>query len=460
MTSPLPEAAEAAPRHLRARPGRGQGPPREDAAAAGLPAELTATGGDDASPRTPVAQPATGEHLLDVADTGHEVLSAVLARAVATSRAEWAWLSGEDRARHLFTLADVLAEHAHPLAVTCALSTGRPVAAGLAVDGPRLLDAAFSTAGWADKLDVLGAGASTGGAVAVLTSWRSAPAAVVTAVAAALAAGAGVLLRPDAQAAPVAERVVRACADAGLPPGLVASAPGGDPVADAVLWEGEGLLAVRADGDARRLRELALDLADRGTPLVADPGTTAVDVVLEGADLAQVVPALLAGLADGAQARPGGSRALVVEPLAEELVARLDAGAAALRVGDPLERSVRVGPCPRPEVARAAAAVAGGAVLPLGLPRGGWWAPPAVVATGRRTLPPPPGPVLGVRTVRAGTDPRTLLEGATAVTVWGPAGPERRGWLAGATRERLGLDAPAGPDARLDARLLLRACRG
>ncbi|WP_432483625.1 aldehyde dehydrogenase family protein [Kineococcus esterisolvens] len=459
MTSPLPEAAERAPRHLRAQPGRAQGPPLEDAAAAGLPGELTATGGDGTSPRVDVPRPATGERLLAVADTSHEVLSRVLEGVVAASRAEWAWLSGEDRARHLFTLADVLADHVHPLAVTRALTTGRPVAAGLAADGPQLLDAAFSTAGWADKLDALGAEPGTGGAVAVLATWRSGPAALVTAVAAALAAGAGALLRPDPQSAATAERLVRACSDAGLPAGLVATAPGCDPVADAVLWEAEGLLAVRADGTAERLHELALDLADRGTPLVADHGTTAVDVVLEGADLDAVVPALLAGLTDGAHTRPGGSRVLVVEPLAEALVARLDAGAAALRPGDPLDRTTRVGPCPTPAVARAAAAVAGGGTPP-GLPAGGWWAAPAVVATGRRTLPPPPGPVLGVRTVRAGTDPRTLLEEATAVTVWGPSGPERRGWLAGAHRERLGLDSPAGPDARLDAQLLLRACGG
>ncbi|WP_337060129.1 aldehyde dehydrogenase family protein [Kineococcus sp. G2] len=460
MTPQLPEAPGRAPRHLREQPGRAQGPPREDAALAALPAELTATGGDGTSPRTDVTAPATGERLLAVADTAHDVLTRLLERVVAVSRAEWAWLSGEDRARHLFTLADVLAEHVHPLAVTRALTTGRPVAAGLAVDGPRLLDAAFSTAGWADKLDALDARPATGGAVAVLTTWRSAPAAVLTAVVAGLAAGAGVLLRPDAQSAPVAERVVRACADAGLPDGLVASAPGRDPVADAVLWEADGLLAVRADGTAEQLRELALDLADRGTPLVADRDTTAVDVVLAGADLDAVLPALLAGLADGAHGRPGGSRVLVVEPLAEAVVARLDAAAAVLPVGDPLERTTRVGPCPSPEVARAAAAVAGAAALPPGLPSGGWWAAPAVVATGRRTLPPPPGPVLGVRTVRDGVDPRTLLAEATAVTVWGPSGPERRGWLAGAHRERLGLDAPAGPDARLDARLLLRACRG
>ncbi|NAZ88568.1 aldehyde dehydrogenase family protein, partial [Kineococcus indalonis] len=368
-----------APRHLRARPGRAQGPPLEDAAAAGLPAELTATGGDGTSPRVEVPRPDTGERLLAVADTSHDVLARLAGRVVATSRTDWAWLSGEDRARHLFTLADVLADHVLPLAVARALTTGRPVAAGVGADGPRLLDAAFSTAGWADKLDALGVDAGGGGVVAVLATWRSGPAALATALVAALAAGAGVLLRPDAQSAATAERLVRACADAGLPEGLVATAPGRDPVADAVLWEAEGLLAVRADGTAEQLRELALDLADRGTPLVADRGTTAVDVVLEGADPDAVLPALLAGLADGAHGRPGGSRVLVVEPLAEALVARLDAGAAALRVGDPLDRTTRVGPCPSPEVAAGAAAVARGAAVPAHLPAAGWWAPPAVV---------------------------------------------------------------------------------
>jgi len=229
--------------------------------------------------------------------------------------------------------------------------------------------------------------------------------------------------------------VARACAEAGLPADLVGVAPGADAEADAALWDAGDLAGVVAGGDAEALRELALDLADRGTPLVAQPDPAGVDVVLAGADLGAACAAVLRAVADGAWRRPGGSRVLVAEALAAEVLARLTEGAAGLRVGHPLDRATDVGPCPSPELARAAASArTRPAAVPADLPEGGWWALPAVLVTGPRTAPPPPGPLVGVRTLRGEAEVPALLAGAGEVTVWGGRngpGPHRTGDRAG-----------------------------
>nr|WP_240896125.1 aldehyde dehydrogenase family protein [Kineococcus siccus] len=430
----LPDEPESgAPRARR-------GPRRrlEDARAAGLPAVCRATGeedgeedgGEDGSGALlEVPDPTTGEVATRVVDTSGVATAGVLARSAASARESWAWLSGEDRARHLHALADALEAAVRPVAVTEALVAGRPVRDGLDVDGPALLDAAFSAAGWADKLAAVGVRPRPGGVVVLVATWRTPPADLVAGLVTGLAVGCGVLVRARPAAAPLALLLAGACAGAGLPAGLVGVAPGEDPAADAALWDAGDLAAVVADGPPAALTELAVELADRGTPLAARPDPAGVDVLLPGADLGAACAAVLRAVAGGAWRRPGGSRVLVAEPLAAEVLARLSEGAAALRVGHPLDRATDVGPCPTADVAHAAASArTRPTAVPADLPEGGWWALPGVLVTGPRTAPPPPGPLVGVRTLRGDAEVPALLAGAGEVTVWGGrsgGGPHR-----------------------------------
>ncbi|WP_244308765.1 aldehyde dehydrogenase family protein [Kineococcus rubinsiae] len=435
---PLPEPESVAPRARRAPRRR-----LEDARVAELPPRCRATpadgggtpGGEASGPLLDVPDPTTGSVLTRVVDTGPVEAAAVLGRCAASAREGWAWLSGEDRARHLYALADALEPAARPLAVTTALVAGRPVRDGLDVDGPALLDAAFSAAGWADKLAAVGVRPRPGGVVVVVATWRTPAARLAAAVVTALAVGSGVLLRARPAAAPLALRLARACEEAGLPAGLVGVVPGEDPDADAALWDASDLVAVVADGPAADLRELALDLADRGTPLLAQPDPAGVDVVLAGADLDAACAAVLRAVAGGAWRRPGGSRVLVAETLAAGVLARLTEGAASLRVGHPLNRATDVGPCPSAEAARAAASArTRPAAVPADLPEGGWWALPGVLVAGPRTPAPPPGPLVGVRTLKTEAEVPALLVGAGEVTVWGGRhgpGPHRAPGSAG-----------------------------
>ena len=429
----LPEAqggTRHAPRTRRAPRRR-----IEDAALAGLPGRLTATStGTAAGPVDPdatddvrtvaVLSPTTGAHLLDVEDASPDVLRDDLSAAADASRADWAWSSGEDRARHLFALADVLTGHTLALAVTAALTTGRPVALGTSRDAPDLLDAAFSAAGWADKLAVLGLRAAPG-AITLAADWRTPVADLLTGAFAVLATGRAAVLHPDPPVAATCARLVLAADEAGLPPGLLRVVP------------------------SRTAR----------TPEVPP----AADVVLAGADTDAAAAHLLDVLAAGATGRPGGTRVLVHESLAADLLGRLETGVAALRVGDPLDRATQVGPSPTPDLARAATgARARPVAVPQALPHGGWWALPAVVAAGPRSAPVPAGPLLAVRTVRSGAEALSLLAAAPPVelTLWGTRPGGLDPWRALDGVARIGVDTAAVPDRRGDALRVLRGARG
>lgn len=378
-----------------------------DPAVAALPDLVRATGSLGPVRTVPVTSPTTGTHLLDVEDVDGESLQGNLSAAGDASRTQWAWLSGEDRARHLFAVADVLADHTRALAVTAALTTGRPVVFA-ATDGSAVLDAAFSAAGWADKCPALGITTAAGVAV-VDHDWRTSTPGLVTRVLAHLAGGRAVVLRPRPAVAALAARLVLAATEAGLPAGLLSVAP----------------------------TSAALSVSPE----------PAADVVLAGADLDAVTSHLLSVLAAGALGRPDGTRVLVADDVSAELLDRLEVGAAALTVGDPLDDATQVGPCPTPELAHAfAVARQRPTVVPHALPHGGWWA-----------LPAPAAAVLGVRAVHSAEEAHALLATtpATEVTVWGLRPAEVHRWRSLDGLTRLGVDAAALPDHRSTALAVL-----
>ncbi|WP_432545519.1 aldehyde dehydrogenase family protein [Kineococcus sp. SYSU DK004] len=452
MTTPSPVAVRRVPRHRRL----------EDASDAGLPEVCHATvashGGATGGALLDVPDPATGEPLLRVEDAGPQTAAVAASTTARVARGDWAWLAQEDRARWLYVLAAELEARARPVGLTSALVSGRPVAAALHADAARLVDAAFSAAGWADKLPAVGLGARRGGAVVLRSSWRTPPAALAAAVTGALGVGLGVVLRPTPEAAPLALLLAGAVRTAGLPADLVSVVPGTAPGADKALLTHEDVLAAHADGGAEELRELAVALAELGRPLHQRADATGVDVVLDGADVEDVAEALLDTVRGGAPARPGGSRVLVVAALADRLTERLQEGLAALRVGHPLDRATDVGPCPAADVHHRARALRGRrAALPDDLPAGGWWVLPTLVPLGRRAPVPPAGPVLGVRVVTGDDDVAPLLAGTTHLAVWG--GDARRALrvLGAAAPRAVGLGGPAADDDAADALRLLRA---
>lgn len=215
--------------------------------------------------------------------------------------------------------------------------------------------------------------------------------------AAALLAGNGVVLAPPVEAA--GRRLVDALGRAGLPDGLLEVV-----AADATLQDCDAVVETGAPGP-------------KGTMLV-----------LDGAPLDRTASgALWAAFAHGGHGTASVGRIVTVPGATAGLLRGLEAGARAVKVGDPRDRATEVGPLASEAAVAAVEALVreaehAGAVRLCGGPLGGALYAPALlrgVPPGARLLDESvPGPVLAV--VEAGSEAAAieLATGSPAASVW------------------------------------------
>ncbi|MFZ0668010.1 MAG: aldehyde dehydrogenase family protein [Acidimicrobiales bacterium] len=264
----------------------------------------------------------------------------------------WAALSPGKRAAILFALADLLDDHRLEAAELAALDTGAPVS----VMNPGRYTASWVRyyAGWADKLS--GDSWSEGrrrvdvrlepyGVIGVLPPWNGSMMGMGQKCAPALAAGNTVVVKPPEIAPFGMLRFCELALEAGVPEGVInvvvgnaeaGEALAGHPRIDKISFTG-GIATARTimATAARNLTPVALELGGKSPNLVfqdADLDTAADMAALGGT-------ALLSG-----QGCALPTRTYVQEDVYEDVVRRILARLATLRVGDPLDPETFVGP--------------------------------------------------------------------------------------------------------------------
>jgi acyl-CoA reductase-like NAD-dependent aldehyde dehydrogenase len=226
------------------------------------------------------------------------------------------------------------------------------------------------------------------GPVTVITPWNVPLAIPAWKIAPALLYGNSVVWKPASLVPLMACRFMAALERAGLPPG----------VCNLVLSSGaaaEGLVAhpdIRAasfTGSTEVGRHLIALGAEHGTKVQAEMGGKNAAVVLADADVEWAVDQVLsAAMYSTGQRCTATSRALVAAPVYDGFVEQLSAGAAELRVGDPLAADSQIGPLASEAqqrqvldyfaTARAEGTVHTGGDAPADLDDG-FWAAPTVV---------------------------------------------------------------------------------
>ena len=189
------------------------------------------------------------------------------------------------------------------------------------------------------------------GLVVCISPWNF-PLAIFTGqIAAALAAGNVVLAKPAEQTPLIAFEAVRLMHLAGVPPGALQLLPGPGETVGAALVASPQVQAVVFTGstEVARLiqRELAKRLNPNGQPvvLIAETGGQNAMLVDSSALLEQVVVDVLASAFDSAGQRCSALRVLCVQDdVADRLVTMLEGAMRELRVGNPGELAVDVGP--------------------------------------------------------------------------------------------------------------------
>jgi aldehyde dehydrogenase (NAD+) len=398
-------------------------------------------GGEFAPPtdgtRVPTINPASEEPLAEVAFAG----AGDVARAVDAARAAaqgWAALPPLERGKYLFRIARLIQERARELAIVESLDGGKPIRESRDVDIPLAAAHFFSYAGWADKLGYALGGRpfEPRGVVGQVVPWNFPLLMAAWKLAPALACGNTAVLKPAETTPLTALLLAEICQEAELPAGVV-NIVTGDGSAGAALVRAD-VDKVAFTGSTAVGKEIQRALAGRGTGLTLELGGKSANIVFEDAALDQAVEGIIEGIFfNQGHVCCAGSRLLLQESVAEEVVRKLWARMERLRVGDPLDKNTDVGAInSAAQLARISELVDAGEregatrrSIACALPETGYWFPPTlflnVAPANRIAAEEIFGPVVSVTTFRT---PKEAVERANnsayglAAGVWTDSG--------------------------------------
>jgi aldehyde dehydrogenase (NAD+) len=362
--------------------------------------------------------PATEEVLAEVAVAGADDVDRAVRAARVAYETTWSRIPAAERAKYLFRIARIVQERARELAVLETLDNGKPIKESRDVDVPLVAAHFFYHAGWADKLEWAGLPGHRGGVprpygvVGQVIPWNFPLLMLAWKVAPALATGNTVVLKPAETTPLTALLFAEICEQAGLPPGVVNILTGAGETGAALVGH-PGIDKVAFTGSTEVGRRIARTIAGTRVKATLELGGKAANIVFDDAALDQAVEGIVNGIFfNQGHVCCAGSRLLVQESVAEEVVARLRRRLTTLRVGDPMDKNTDVGAVnSRAQLERitelADAGDAEGAqrwTAPCELPDTGFWFAPTVftgVAPAHRIAREEIfGPVLSVMTFR------------------------------------------------------------
>jgi aldehyde dehydrogenase (NAD+) len=297
-----------------------------------------------------VENPATEEILGSVpAGTGADVDAAVAAARAAFDG--WAATPMAERGAALDRLHAALAARAGEIARTVGLELGAPLKVAEAVQAGLPLTV---LRGYADlalqpvEAETVGNSLVVHepvGVVGAITPWNYPLHQVVAKVAAALAAGCTVVLKPSELTPLVAYLLFDAADEAGLPAGVLNLVTGTGPEVGAAIAGHPDVDMVSFTGSTATGRAISHAAADRIAKVALELGGKSANVILADADLTRAVKVGVGNaFLNSGQTCTAWTRMLVDRSRYAEAVELAAATAAAYRTGDPFDPATRLGP--------------------------------------------------------------------------------------------------------------------
>ncbi len=306
-------------------------------------------GGEEVAPRSgewyPTVEPASEEHLADVAQAREEDVDLAVAASRDAFESRWSTLPGSERAKYLFRIARILQERSRELAVAESLNSGKPIKESRDVDVPIAAAHFFYYAGWADKLEYAFPNRRPAplGVAGQIIPWNFPLLMLAWKIAPALACGNTVVLKPAHTTPLTALLFADVCRQAGLPPGVVNIVTGDGRTGGAIVRHPD-VDKIAFTGSTEVGKEIQRAIAGTGKRLTLELGGKAANIVFEDCALDQAVEGIVNGIFfNQGEVCCAGSRLLVQESVHEQVVAKLKRRMSTLRVGDPLDKNTDVG---------------------------------------------------------------------------------------------------------------------
>ncbi|MBW6424610.1 aldehyde dehydrogenase family protein [Rhizobium sp. XQZ8] len=183
------------------------------------------------------------------------------------------------------------------------------------------------------------------GVVAAITPWNSNYGFICGKLATALAAGSTIVIKPSEMSAIQTQILTECLHEAGLPKGVFNIVNGRGDVVGAEFSAHPDIAKVTFTGSTAVGKQILKAGAETLKRVTLELGGKGPNIILDDADLDTVIPTvLMMGLGNSGQACVNGTRVLVPESRLAEILPRLKAGIEAVKVGDPCDPEVRIGP--------------------------------------------------------------------------------------------------------------------
>jgi len=287
--------------------------------------------------------PATEEVLSEVAEADEADIDAAVKAARRAYTRTWSKMPGRERAKYLYRIARIIQERSRELAVLESLDNGKPIKESRDVDVPIVAAHFFYYAGWADKLEYAGYGTQPLGVAGQIIPWNFPLLMLAWKIAPALACGNTVVLKPAETTPLTALLFAEICQQADLPAGVVNIVTGAGETGRALVAHPD-VDKVAFTGSTDVGRAIAKVVAGSSKKVTLELGGKAANIVFDDAPIDQAVEGIVNGIFfNQGHVCCAGSRLLVQESVAEELLGKLKRRMSTLRVGDPLDKNTDIG---------------------------------------------------------------------------------------------------------------------
>ena len=289
--------------------------------------------------------PATEETLSSIALGSDADVDRAVKAARKAYTGTWSKLSAGDRGKYIFRIARILQERAREFAAIESLDGGKPIRESRDIDIPLAAAHFFYYAGWADKLEYAFPGRNpvSLGVAGQIIPWNFPLLMAAWKIAPALACGNTVVLKPAETTPLTALKLAEVIRDADLPPGVVNIVTGAGATGAAIVNHPDvDKIAFTGSTEVGRLIQRAI--AGTGKKYTLELGGKAANIIFADAAIDQAVEGIVNGIFfNQGHVCCAGSRLLVQESVADEVVQKLKDRMETLIVGDPLDKNTDIG---------------------------------------------------------------------------------------------------------------------
>lgn len=289
--------------------------------------------------------PATEETLAEFAESTQEDIDKAVKAARKAYKTTWGQLPGKERSKYIFRLARMIQERAREFAVLESLDGGKPIRESRDVDIPIAAAHFFYYAGWADKLDYAfpGSGYESVGVCGQIIPWNFPLLMLAWKIAPALACGNTVVLKPAETTSLTALKFAELVQDAGLPEGTVNIVTGAGQTGAAIVnhHDVDKIAFTGSTGVGKIIQQ---SLAGTGKKYTLELGGKGANIIFEDAPVDQAVEGIINAIFfNQGHVCCAGSRLLIQEGIADEVIQKLRDRMQTLVVGDPLDKNTDIG---------------------------------------------------------------------------------------------------------------------